>query len=196
MAVAAVTDGRTLALADGRTVRLAMIEVPPVPPSGSAPPDQTQAGNRSRRALRALVEGQQLLLTPFGADRFGRVLARAYLPESPKPKAVEVALLTTGFAFVSPYAGNHNCAADLFAAERAARVAKLGLWGMPNLQPGMLTTPTRCSRREAVSQLLRERSCRCAKAAARFTSTSDGGGTRISPLQYRSAMSVFFPKVD
>jgi endonuclease YncB( thermonuclease family) len=124
-----VTDGRTLVLVDDRTVRLAMIEVPPVPPSGTAQHDQTAAGNLSRSALAGLVGGKELLVAPFGADRFGRVLARIYIPENPRPKAVEVVLLTAGLAFVSPYAGNHNCAADLFAAERTARIGKLGFWG-------------------------------------------------------------------
>jgi endonuclease YncB( thermonuclease family) len=127
--VASVTDGRTLVLGDGRTVRLSMIEVPPVAPSGAASPDQRTAGNLSRGALAELVGGKELLIAPFGTDRFGRVSARVYLSETPKPKAVEVALLTAGLAFVSPYAGNHNCAADLFAAERAARLGKIGFWG-------------------------------------------------------------------
>jgi endonuclease YncB( thermonuclease family) len=122
-----VTDGRTFILADGRTVRLAMIEVPALPPPGSAL-QQTPAGDRSRAALGELVDGQNLLVAQFGADRFGRVLARAYLPDSRGPKAVETVLLAAGLAFVSPYAGNHNCVADLIAAERAARGAKLGLW--------------------------------------------------------------------
>src|SRR5262252_3522736 len=46
--VASVTDGRTLILADGRTVRLAMIEVPALPPVGSAPQHQATAGDRTR----------------------------------------------------------------------------------------------------------------------------------------------------
>jgi Staphylococcal nuclease homologue len=75
-----------------------------------------------------LVDGQNLLLASFGADRFGRVLARAYVPDGRGPKAVETVLLAAGLAFVSPYAGNHNCLADLIAAERTARGAKLGLW--------------------------------------------------------------------
>ncbi len=127
--VTSVTDGRTLVLTDGRTVRLAMIEVPPLPPSNSAPRAESAPGNRSRDALGALIGGKELLVAPFGTDRFGRVLAKAYLPDKPRPKSVEVALLRAGLAFVSPYAGNHNCAADLLAAERAARTAKLGLWG-------------------------------------------------------------------
>jgi endonuclease YncB( thermonuclease family) len=126
--VASVTDGRTLVLADGRTIRLAMIEVPAIPPPSPAVQHQTTAGGRSRNALEELVRGQDLLLAPFGTDRFGRVLARVYLPESREPKAVEAGLLAAGLAFVSPYAGNHNCAADLIAAERTARGAKLGLW--------------------------------------------------------------------
>jgi endonuclease YncB( thermonuclease family) len=126
--ITSVTDGRTLVLTDGRTVRLAMIEVPSLPPPGSALQHQTAAADRSRVALRELLDGQDLLLAPFGADRFGRVLARAYVADSRGPKAVEAALLAAGLAFVSPYAGTHNCVADLMSAERTARSAKLGLW--------------------------------------------------------------------
>ncbi len=128
-AAASVTDGRTLVLTDGRTLRLAMLEVPPLPPSGPAPQGSAAAGNVSRDALGTLLGSTELLVAPFGTDRFGRVLARVYLPDNAKPKSVEIALLSAGLAFVSPYAGNHNCAADLLTAERAARVAKLGFWG-------------------------------------------------------------------
>jgi endonuclease YncB( thermonuclease family) len=124
-----VTDGRTLILTDSRTVRLAMIEVPPATPSGSALKGQPAAGDLTRSALGTLVAGKELLVAPFGTDRFGRVLARVYLPDDPRPKPVEVALLAAGLAFVSPYGGNHKCAADLFAAERGARIGKLGFWG-------------------------------------------------------------------
>jgi hypothetical protein len=65
--VARVTDGRTLVLADGRTVRLAMIEVPAVPPpSVSATERQATAARASSAALAGLVAGNDIAARCFG----------------------------------------------------------------------------------------------------------------------------------
>ena len=78
--VAQVTDGRTLVLADGRTVRLAMIEVPAMPPpSASATERQAGSARASRAALAGLIAGNDIALAASGTDRYGRVLARAYV---------------------------------------------------------------------------------------------------------------------
>src|SRR5262245_53034215 len=130
--VASVTDGRTLVLADGRTVRLALIEVPPTPPQGVAAGEDGAATARAgSAALARLVTGNNSLLSPLGVDRHNRVLARVYLARNGQPQSIELELLAAGHAFVSPYAGNQNCMAELKAAERKARAAKLGLWGDP-----------------------------------------------------------------
>jgi len=128
--IAAVTDGRTFVLADGRTVRLAMLEVPSA--NGSAIPLEGLAGARaSSAALTQLATGQDILLTAMDTDRYGRLLARAYFAQNGVPQWIERALVAAGHAFVSPYPTNQNCAADLIAAERVARTRKLGLWGDP-----------------------------------------------------------------
>ena len=130
--VARVTDGRTLVLADGRTVRLAMIEVPAMPPpSASATERQAGAARASRAALAGLVAGNDIALAASGTDRYGRVLARAYVARNGTWRPVEIDLVAAGQAFVSPYADNQNCAGDLIAAERRARVGKVGLWDDP-----------------------------------------------------------------
>lgn len=130
--VATVTDGRTFVLADRRTVRLALIEAPPMAPVVPGVPGGTAAAVASRAALAALVAENDILLNPLGtADRYGRLPARAYVMRNGVQRPIEIDLLAAGHAFVSPYAGNHNCAADLIGAERQARVGKLGLWGDP-----------------------------------------------------------------
>jgi endonuclease YncB( thermonuclease family) len=65
--VAAIRDGRTLLLADGRELRLAGIE----------------AADASRAALEALAAGQTLRLEKLRTenDRYGRVVAFAYAGE-------------------------------------------------------------------------------------------------------------------
>ena len=116
--VAAVRDGRTFMLTDGREVRLAGIET----------------SGRNADALRTLADGQILQLRSApGADRYGRVVAYAALPGS--PQTIQEALLAQGEALVSARIGEKTCAEALFAAEKAARAAKRGLWADPNFAP-------------------------------------------------------------
>jgi endonuclease YncB( thermonuclease family) len=117
--VAAVRDGRTLALTDGRELRLAAIE----------------ADAASRAALSSLAEGQTLILkTPAEAgDRYGRVVAFAFPPGA--ARSLQISLLEQGRARVSARPGGKACAAPLLAAEGAARAAKAGFWADPNFAP-------------------------------------------------------------
>jgi endonuclease YncB( thermonuclease family) len=129
--VAAVTDGRTFILASGRTVRLAMLEAPAVTEDTTQDPQGGAGARASRAALATLIADSDVALSLLGEDRFGRSLARAYVSRGGTPRAVDTELVAAGNAFVSPYAGNQNCAPDVIAAERAARGRKLGLWGDP-----------------------------------------------------------------
>lgn len=117
--VAAVRDGRTLALSDGRELRLAAIE----------------AGEESRAALQALAGGQTLRLERLGPgeDRYGRVVAFAFVGDA--KKSLQEALLEQGQARVSARVGDKACADGLLALERAARAGRKGLWADPNFAP-------------------------------------------------------------
>ena len=117
--VASVRDARTVMLADGRELRLAGIEV----------------AGRGPEALRALVDGQTLDLRWFGqgSDRYGRLVAFAYLPDA--RQSLQLALLEQGEALVSARIGDKACADGLLAAERGARAAKRGMWADPNSAP-------------------------------------------------------------
>ncbi|MDO9413517.1 MAG: thermonuclease family protein [Pseudolabrys sp.] len=114
--VVSVRDGRTLMLDDGRELRLAGIEV----------------ADRGADALRGLAAGQTLRLESAGpaADRYGRLVAYAYLPDA--GPSVQEALLAQGEALVSSRTGDKTCAAALLAAEKAGRTARHGLWADPN----------------------------------------------------------------
>jgi endonuclease YncB( thermonuclease family) len=114
--VAAVRDGRTLLLGDGRELRLAAIEV----------------NENSRTALQALVAGRNLRLEQLGPerDRYGRLVALAYADD--KTQSVQQAMLEQGHARVSARVGDKGCADLLLRAERAARAARRGLWADPN----------------------------------------------------------------
>src|SRR5665647_478497 len=105
--VAAVRDGRTLMLDDGRELRLAAIE----------------AGDAGRSALQALIAGRPLRLERLGAetDRYGRLVAFAFAGEA--QQSVQAALLEQGQARVAARIGDKGCAEALLAAERSARAA-------------------------------------------------------------------------
>jgi endonuclease YncB( thermonuclease family) len=114
--VAAVRDGRTLTLDDGRELRLAGIE----------------AGDRSRAALQALAGGRELRLARLGADRdrYGRLVGFAFAGDA--PQSLQAILLSQGEARVSGRVGDTACATALLGIERAARLSRHGLWADPN----------------------------------------------------------------
>ena len=117
--VAAVRDGRTLLLDDGRELRLAAIEVT----------------DDSRAALQRLAAGHALRLERLGAerDRYGRLVAFAFAGDA--QQSLQQAMLEEGRARVSARVGDKVCADGLLSAERAARTAGRGLWADPNFAP-------------------------------------------------------------
>jgi endonuclease YncB( thermonuclease family) len=127
--VAAIVDGRSVMLADGREIRLAGIEVPAVRQDR---PERAQAGQSARAALSALVEGKDLVLKHLApaSDRYGRVLAFAYAGTG--GTSLQQELLAQGWAWVATDGSSAGpCATELSTAERRARAAKLGLWNDP-----------------------------------------------------------------
>jgi endonuclease YncB( thermonuclease family) len=118
-----VIDGRTFMLDDGREVRLAAIEVPPLEP-GAAP------GAAAKAALDALIGGDEIVLRRADAatDRYGRLVAYAYAVRDGEELFAQGELIASGFARVGDHAGGRSCALELRKSENAARAAKLGLW--------------------------------------------------------------------
>jgi endonuclease YncB( thermonuclease family) len=117
--VAAVVDGRTFRLQDGREVRLAGIE-----------PVLAEKANQAS-VLAAPVAGREVTLSgeDDAPDRYGRQPAFVFLrgPET----LVQSELLARGEALVSATVVHKECASILIAAEAAAREAKRGTWGDP-----------------------------------------------------------------
>jgi endonuclease YncB( thermonuclease family) len=112
--VAAVIDGRSFRLDDGREVRLAGIE----------PVDKS----KGTAALAALVADREVTLrgdddTP---DRYGRQPAFVFVSGSDTP--VQSELLKQGQALVSVDVTSNDCASVLAAAEAEARQARKGTW--------------------------------------------------------------------
>jgi endonuclease YncB( thermonuclease family) len=130
--VATVTDGRSFHLDDGRAIRLAALETPFVPIAGDDP--AASAGLAAKTALESILYGQVVTLRwhgPATTDRYGRTFAYAFVTRDGAEQSVAHQLLALGLARVGIPAGEPACAASLFAQERAARAAKLGLWSEP-----------------------------------------------------------------
>jgi endonuclease YncB( thermonuclease family) len=139
-AVGKIIDGRTFALADGRQVRLAAIEVPPLAAPGQSPPAAevpARDGEAARTALDALIGGDEVLLRQtadgldHNQDRYGRIVAYAYALRDGAELFAQGAMVESGLARVADRVDTRNCAETLLLGEKAARTAKLGLWGDP-----------------------------------------------------------------
>ncbi len=129
---ARVIDGRTFVLDDGREVRLAAIEVPPLAPAGDA--KAAPGGAAAKDALARLLAGGDLVLKQAEAqktDRYGRLVGYAFVVREGAEHAVQADLIAAGFARVAARVASRACALDLLNRERTARAAKLGLWASP-----------------------------------------------------------------
>lgn len=118
-----ITDGDTLDVSDGRTVRLAQVD---------APETDECYGSESTAALAALADGAAVdLRRPAGApqtDRYGRTLADVVVDG----RSVNEALIRQGAAeFDEDFASEDvDLAGRLRAAEDEARSAGRGVWSV------------------------------------------------------------------
>jgi endonuclease YncB( thermonuclease family) len=120
--VTGIADARTLVLEGGREARLAGIEV-------GTGEQATSAGDE----LKSAVVGRSVILRRIGAeqDRYGRLVAHLFVPESGSERWIQADLLERGRARVAARVGERGCARELLARESRAREAKLGLWAEP-----------------------------------------------------------------
>jgi endonuclease YncB( thermonuclease family) len=165
--VAAVVDGRTFTLEDGRAVRLAAIEVPPLPHAAD-PGRDGKAGLAAKAALAALIAGREVVLKRLGAaetDRYGRIAAHAFVAGDGAERSVVRELLAQGHAQVAARVPG-GCAAGMLAAEKVARTARLGLWADPYYA---------MKRAEKPAELLAQRG-RFAIVEGKVLSVRDSGG--------------------
>jgi nuclease-like protein len=125
-AVRAVADDATVTLDDGRSMRLAGLELWP----------NRQATER----LGVLLTGKTVELKRLGTDtdRYGRVVAHVFVAAA--EPWVQADLLALGLARVARV-GDFSCANKLFAHERTARAAKLGVWADPYYVMGQAEDP-------------------------------------------------------
>jgi endonuclease YncB( thermonuclease family) len=116
--VAAILDGRTLRLSDGREVRLAGLAQPA--PADAAP------------VLAALIGDRDVALrgSDDAPDRYGRQSLFVFAADS--ERSVQSALLERGEAVFSGLVADRACATGLLQAEATARTARRGLWSAPD----------------------------------------------------------------
>jgi endonuclease YncB( thermonuclease family) len=130
--VTRVIDGRSFLFADGREVRLAAIETLLLVP-GDEDDARVAAALAAKSALETLVLHREVALRGSGAgsDRYGRLTGYAFIRAPSGDTLAQRELLAAGQALVSPAIMAVGCRTYLRDAERAARAAKLGLWGDP-----------------------------------------------------------------
>ena len=118
---AGVLDARTFKLRDGREVLLVGIEVP----SGRA---------SAKASLERLLAGGSVVLKQAepAADRYGRLLAQAFVSRDGAERWIQEDLLVAGDAQVGSRPGDAACAKALLTAETPARRGRLGLWADSN----------------------------------------------------------------
>lgn len=126
-AVARVVDGDTIALADGRLVRILGLDAPETAhPAMSGPqPFGREAADR----LTGLVAGRQVLLERdrTEVDHFGRLLRHVWSEGA----LVSEILVEEGLAWANNMPPDDLHTERLRAAEARAREAGVGLWGLP-----------------------------------------------------------------
>ena len=120
-AVERVVDHRTLALADGRQVWLAGIDIP-----ANRAAEAAQEVGRLTLAKSVVLKGG-----PSATDRYGRLAAHVFVGSEGLERSVQHDMLAAGLARVAAHVGDGVCAAELLALEQLARTARRGIWADP-----------------------------------------------------------------
>lgn len=95
------------------------------------------APSRAREQLNGWLADREFAIRPSGTvpDRWGRIAVHAFAPTPAGPLSVGQALIDAGLARVRIEASDPACVSFLLQLEAAARIARLGLWGEPDLMP-------------------------------------------------------------
>jgi len=127
--VAAVVDGDTVVLDDGREVRMVGIQAPKLP-LGRPNFPTWPLGPEAKIALERMVLGRNVNvhLAPMPEDRHGRVLA--HLTRSDDGLWLQGELLKQGLARVYTFPDNRVLAKELLGFERQARRDGVGIWAL------------------------------------------------------------------
>ena len=133
-----VTDGDTLRLKDGRSVRMIGLNAPETGKQGQSAEPFADAARKRLQTLVAQSDGRVGLLAGKQAqDRYGRTLAHVFGADGSN---LEARLLADGLGYQVAIAPNVALLDCQQAAERSARAAGLGLWRQaPVLAPQQIS---------------------------------------------------------
>jgi endonuclease YncB( thermonuclease family) len=131
--VRTVLDGSTFVLADGRTIRLAGLDVPRPGAPGERAGRRPAIAVAAQDTLSALLLAGAVGLAPLGdgTDRYGRILAHVVDVQG---RWVQAELVSRGFGRVTMFPGEAVGLATLLTLEAEARSAKRGLWALPEFR--------------------------------------------------------------
>jgi endonuclease YncB( thermonuclease family) len=149
-AIVRAATGEGIALADGRTLRLAGIEL----------------ASRADLPTGTTLTLKRLSATPE-TDRYGRLNAHVFIGEDSAERWLQADLVSRGLARVSSRVGDPACARLLLAREQAARTGKVGLWGDPVYVMGKAEDP---------AEVLKQRG-RFTLVEGKVLSVRESGGT-------------------
>ena len=130
--VVGVADGDTLTVLDGNKgltkIRLHQID---------APEKKQDFGQRSKQSLSELVYGKQVRVEVFDTDHYGRKVGKVWVNGTD----ANLEQVKRGMAWVYEKYANDPA---YFAAERAAKSGRVGLWNQPNpIPPWVFRHPDR-----------------------------------------------------
>ncbi len=138
-----VFDGDTLALTDGRKVRLLGIDTPEIGRDGEPSQPFAEEAKELLRRLAGAGVRLRLRLDKERFDRYGRLLAHVFRDGGDN---LQARLLGAGYAttlVVPPNEWSMDCYA---AVEARARRERLGIWGLAAYQPVPAATLTDSAR--------------------------------------------------
>lgn len=161
--VTRIIDGETLALDDGTELRLIGMLAPRAIDVGTVPGTWRMEA-AAVEALQSLVLGRTIEIRFSGerSDRYGRVKGHAFLGSEDGTVWVQGRLLEMGLARAYVPAVHRACEAELLAAERAAREARLGVWAEAAYEVRSADAPAALLRHAATFQVVEGRVVRVA----------------------------------
>lgn len=140
--VTRVVSADTLQFDDGSRVRLANILTPR---AGDGESDPTEAEREAsiRKVVEGLAAGKTIRLRydQTRKDRYGMTRAHVVLLAEGRETSLQALLVGGGHARVDVRLGERACAAELLAAEDAARANALGLWTESRYRVRAVTYP-------------------------------------------------------
>jgi hypothetical protein len=143
------------------------------------------------QALQALVLGKTIEVRFAGErnDRYGRLKGHAFIRTDDSAGWVQGLLLGMGLARAYTLAAHRACAAELLAAERSAREARLGLWAEAAYKARQADPSAALLRHVGTFQLVEVASCVSRRPAAASISISARSVGVVSASRSSSAIA-------